>query len=163
MVGYFGLHGIHVGPRWSSRHWNLSISSRNKGAMAILMKGVRIREIYTTCHMPQNKNLNISDNVPWHWGCWDQLPPCGLLLGSGIYVMILFSLLTLTLQAHSSVEKAGLIGLVKLRYIESDEKLSLRGDKLREAIRKDRDNGLIPFFVRKNYIKSWWKTELFKL
>ena len=68
--------------------------------------------------------------------------------------MILFSLLTLTLQAHSSVEKAGLIGLVKLRYIESDEKLSLRGDKLREAIRKDRDNGLIPFFVRKNYIKS---------
>ena len=70
--------------------------------------------------------------------------------------MILFSLLILTLQAHSSVEKAGLIGLVKLRYIESDEKLSLRGDKLREAIRKDRDNGLIPFFVRKrkNYIKS---------
>merc|ERR1711971_1134253 len=50
-------------------------------------------------------------------------------------------------QAHSSVEKAGLIGLVKLRYIESDEKLSLRGDKLREAIRQDRDNGLIPFFV----------------
>ena len=53
----------------------------------------------------------------------------------------------LSLQAHSSVEKAGLIGLVKLRYIESDEKLSLRGDKLREAIRRDRDNGLIPFFV----------------
>ena len=28
-------------------------------------------------------------------------------------------------QAHSSVEKAGLIGLVKIRYIESDDKLSL--------------------------------------
>jgi len=50
-------------------------------------------------------------------------------------------------QAHSSVEKAGLIGLVKLRYIESDEKLSLRGDKLREAIQRDRDNGLVPFFL----------------
>ena len=45
------------------------------------------------------------------------------------------------------MEKAGLIGLVKLRYIESDEKLSLRGDKLREAIQRDRDNGLVPFFV----------------
>ena len=50
-------------------------------------------------------------------------------------------------QAHSSVEKAGLIGLVKLRYIESDENLSLRGDKLKEAIKTDRENGLVPFFV----------------
>ncbi|XP_023333251.1 histidine decarboxylase [Eurytemora carolleeae] len=50
-------------------------------------------------------------------------------------------------QAHSSVEKAGLIGLVKLRYIESDENLSLRGDKLREAIKKDRENGLVPFYL----------------
>ena len=51
------------------------------------------------------------------------------------------------LQAHSSVEKAGLIGLVKLRYIESDDNLALRGDKLKEAIKRDRDNGLIPFYV----------------
>ena len=51
-------------------------------------------------------------------------------------------------QAHSSVEKAGLIGLVKIRYIESDERLSLRGDKLKEAIQFDRQNGLVPFFVR---------------
>ncbi|GLV39593.1 Histidine decarboxylase [Carabus blaptoides fortunei] len=50
-------------------------------------------------------------------------------------------------QAHSSVEKAGLIGLVRLRYIESDDQLSMRGDKLREAIRKDRDNGMIPFWL----------------
>lgn len=50
-------------------------------------------------------------------------------------------------QAHSSVEKAGLIGLVQMRYIESDDQLSLRGDRLREALRKDRANGLIPFFV----------------
>nr|CAD7437880.1 unnamed protein product [Timema bartmani] len=50
-------------------------------------------------------------------------------------------------QAHSSVEKAGLIGLVKMRYIETDDKLSLRGDKLKEAIARDRDKGLIPFFL----------------
>lgn len=51
-------------------------------------------------------------------------------------------------QAHSSVEKAGLIGLVRMRYIESDDYLSMRGDKLLEAIKKDRENGLIPFWVR---------------
>ncbi|RWS16835.1 histidine decarboxylase-like protein [Dinothrombium tinctorium] len=50
-------------------------------------------------------------------------------------------------QAHSSVEKAGLIGLVKMRYIESDENLSIRADKLKEAIHRDKENGLIPFFV----------------
>ncbi|XP_039298913.1 histidine decarboxylase [Nilaparvata lugens] len=50
-------------------------------------------------------------------------------------------------QAHSSVEKAGLIGLVKMRYIESDDNLSLRGDKLVEAIAQDRNKGLIPFFL----------------
>jgi histidine decarboxylase len=50
-------------------------------------------------------------------------------------------------QAHSSVEKAGLVGLVKIRYIESDENLSLTGQKLEEAIAMDRENGLIPFFV----------------
>ncbi|XP_022915518.2 histidine decarboxylase [Onthophagus taurus] len=50
-------------------------------------------------------------------------------------------------QAHSSVEKAALVGLVKMRYIESDENLSMRGYKLLEAIKKDRENGLIPFWV----------------
>ena len=50
-------------------------------------------------------------------------------------------------QAHSSVEKAGLVGLVKLRYIESDDNLSMRGDRVIEAIEKDREDGLIPFFV----------------
>ncbi|XP_065219540.1 histidine decarboxylase isoform X2 [Planococcus citri] len=50
-------------------------------------------------------------------------------------------------QAHSSVEKAGLIGLVKLRYIESDENYSLQVDKLIEAIKLDRQKNLIPFFV----------------
>ena len=50
-------------------------------------------------------------------------------------------------QAHSSVEKAGLIGLVKMRYIESDEHFSLRGERLLDAIQRDREKGLIPFFV----------------
>uniref|UniRef100_A0A146LYZ4 Histidine decarboxylase n=2 Tax=Lygus hesperus TaxID=30085 RepID=A0A146LYZ4_LYGHE len=48
-------------------------------------------------------------------------------------------------QAHSSVEKAGLIALVKMRYVESDENLSLRSDRLVEAIERDRNKGLIPF------------------
>lgn len=51
------------------------------------------------------------------------------------------------MQAHSSVEKASLIGLVKLRLLPCDDELSLRGDTLRDAIDSDRDAGLIPFFV----------------
>lgn len=50
-------------------------------------------------------------------------------------------------QAHSSVEKAALIGLVRMRYIESDEKLSLRGDTLCKAIDEDIKLGFIPFWV----------------
>ncbi|XP_028028850.1 histidine decarboxylase [Bombyx mandarina] len=50
-------------------------------------------------------------------------------------------------QAHSSVEKAGLIGLVRMRYIESDEGQSMRGAKLEEAIVADKEKGLVPFWV----------------
>ena len=50
-------------------------------------------------------------------------------------------------QAHSSVEKAGLIGLVKMRFLSSDEKLSLRGETLKTAIEEDIKAGLIPFYV----------------
>lgn len=50
-------------------------------------------------------------------------------------------------QAHSSVEKAGLIGLVRMRYIESDDELSMRGSALLEALNRDRAEGLLPFFV----------------
>lgn len=53
-------------------------------------------------------------------------------------------------QAHSSVEKAAIIGLVKMRYIESDEKFSMRGAQLVQAIKKDREKGLIPFWVSNN-------------
>lgn len=50
-------------------------------------------------------------------------------------------------QAHSSVEKAGLIGLVRVRYIESNDDLQMRQDVLVEAIEEDKANGLIPFFI----------------
>jgi histidine decarboxylase len=57
-------------------------------------------------------------------------------------------------QAHSSVEKACLIGLVKLNLVPSDDKLSLRGNALRQAIAKDKENGLIPFYVSSKTLLS---------
>lgn len=50
-------------------------------------------------------------------------------------------------QAHSSVEKAGLVGMVKMHYVESDDELSMRGSALKEAMDRDRAKGLIPFYV----------------
>uniref|UniRef100_A0A671XVF2 Histidine decarboxylase n=1 Tax=Sparus aurata TaxID=8175 RepID=A0A671XVF2_SPAAU len=50
-------------------------------------------------------------------------------------------------QAHSSVEKAGLISLVKIRFLPTDEQLSLRGDTLRQAIQEDMARGLVPFML----------------
>ena len=50
-------------------------------------------------------------------------------------------------QAHSSVERAGLLGGVKLRLLPVDENLRLRGETLERAIQEDRDKGLIPFYV----------------
>nr|XP_054588323.1 histidine decarboxylase [Nothobranchius furzeri] len=50
-------------------------------------------------------------------------------------------------QAHSSVEKAGLISLVKIRFLPTDETLSLRGDALKQAIEEDRGRGLVPFML----------------
>uniref|UniRef100_A0A4W4HHH6 Histidine decarboxylase n=1 Tax=Electrophorus electricus TaxID=8005 RepID=A0A4W4HHH6_ELEEL len=50
-------------------------------------------------------------------------------------------------QAHSSVEKAGLISLVKIRFLETDEKFSLRGETLERAIQEDRRRGLLPVML----------------
>ncbi|GCC17316.1 hypothetical protein chiPu_0020530 [Chiloscyllium punctatum] len=50
-------------------------------------------------------------------------------------------------QAHSSVEKAGLITFVKIRFLETDEDWSLRGETLKQALEEDRRLGLVPFFV----------------
>lgn len=49
--------------------------------------------------------------------------------------------------SHSSVERAGLLGGVLLRALDTDGEHKLRGDTLRDAIKKDRAEGLIPFFV----------------
>ncbi|XP_061197521.1 aromatic-L-amino-acid decarboxylase-like [Saccostrea echinata] len=49
--------------------------------------------------------------------------------------------------AHSCVEKAGMLGFVKMRQLDVDEQYSLRGHVLERAIEEDRRLGLIPFFV----------------
>nr|XP_006986536.2 histidine decarboxylase isoform X1 [Peromyscus maniculatus bairdii] len=50
-------------------------------------------------------------------------------------------------QAHSSVEKAGLISLVKMRFLPVDDNFSLRGEALQRAIEEDKQQGLVPVFV----------------
>lgn len=49
--------------------------------------------------------------------------------------------------AHSCVEKAGMIAMVKIRILDPDENFSLRGETLEKAISEDKKNDLIPFFV----------------
>ncbi|KAL6082726.1 hypothetical protein STEG23_016481, partial [Scotinomys teguina] len=49
-------------------------------------------------------------------------------------------------QAHSSVEKAGLISLVKVRFLPVDDNFSLRGEALQRAIEEDKQRGLVPIF-----------------
>ncbi|CAK6432247.1 unnamed protein product [Pipistrellus nathusii] len=50
-------------------------------------------------------------------------------------------------QAHSSVEKAGLISLVKMKFLPVDSNFSLRGEALQKAIEEDTEQGLVPVFV----------------
>ncbi|XP_039345993.1 histidine decarboxylase isoform X2 [Mauremys reevesii] len=50
-------------------------------------------------------------------------------------------------QAHSSVEKAGLIALVKMKFLPVDENFALRGEALKKAIEEDRKQGRVPVFV----------------
>ncbi|RNA27256.1 dopa decarboxylase, partial [Brachionus plicatilis] len=50
-------------------------------------------------------------------------------------------------QAHSCFERATLLAPVRCHKVAVDEKYSLRGLKLSEAIEDDKKNGLIPFFV----------------
>lgn len=49
-------------------------------------------------------------------------------------------------QAHSSVERAGLLGGVKLKSIKADENLQMRGEALEAQIKEDLAAGLIPFY-----------------
>jgi len=50
-------------------------------------------------------------------------------------------------EAHSCVEKAAMIAFVKLRILEPDADLALRGATLAQAMEEDRAMGLVPFFV----------------
>ncbi|KAM7249262.1 hypothetical protein ACFE04_019449 [Oxalis oulophora] len=50
-------------------------------------------------------------------------------------------------QANCSVEKAGLLGGVRFRLLPTDDKYKLRGSTLLNAIKEDREKGLIPFYV----------------
>ena len=48
------------------------------------------------------------------------------------------------------MEKAGLIGAVRMRKLKTDDRGSLRSPELNAAITEDKRNGLIPFFVSVN-------------
>ncbi|XP_026680193.1 aromatic-L-amino-acid decarboxylase-like [Diaphorina citri] len=50
-------------------------------------------------------------------------------------------------QAHSSVERAGLLGGVTIRGLPADDSYKLRGDALEAAIEEDLKKGKIPFYV----------------
>jgi aromatic-L-amino-acid decarboxylase len=53
-------------------------------------------------------------------------------------------------QAHSSIEKAAMvcgIGIDNLRLIEVDEHFAMRPEALAEQVNKDRNSGLVPFFL----------------
>ncbi|GAU96952.1 hypothetical protein RvY_08316 [Ramazzottius varieornatus] len=50
-------------------------------------------------------------------------------------------------QAHSSVERAALLGALNIRLIKSNEDFSMDPKLLEEAIQKDKADGLIPFYV----------------
>uniref|UniRef100_A0A8C9VB60 Aromatic-L-amino-acid decarboxylase n=1 Tax=Scleropages formosus TaxID=113540 RepID=A0A8C9VB60_SCLFO len=49
-------------------------------------------------------------------------------------------------QAHSSVERAGLIGGVTMKKVPTDEKFSVQGEALKKMVERDRRAGLIPFY-----------------
>ena len=48
-------------------------------------------------------------------------------------------------QAHSSVERAGLLAGVRMRLLDTDQDLAITGDILEAAVKEDRARGLIPF------------------
>lgn len=50
-------------------------------------------------------------------------------------------------MAHSSIEKAAKMALIKLRILETDQHGRFRGATLRAAVEKDLEDGLTPFFV----------------
>nr|BBI36959.1 dopa decarboxylase [Polymixia japonica] len=50
-------------------------------------------------------------------------------------------------QSHSSVERAGLIGGVKMKKVPTDQHYAIKGDVLRNMLEEDKAAGLIPFYL----------------
>ncbi|VDN16052.1 unnamed protein product [Dibothriocephalus latus] len=50
------------------------------------------------------------------------------------------------IQAHASVERAGLLSLLRLRSLPCNEKFELDGQTLQSAVKEDVANGFIPFY-----------------
>ena len=61
--------------------------------------------------------------------------------------------LNLSLQAHSCIERACLLGAVKCRKLKTDSKYSLCGETLQDEIEKDKKEGFYPFFVSFFFLK----------
>lgn len=53
-------------------------------------------------------------------------------------------------QCNSSVEKAGLLGSMKMKLLKADSNARLRGETLKQAMEEDRAQGLIPCYVIAN-------------
>ncbi|XP_023936659.2 aromatic-L-amino-acid decarboxylase [Bicyclus anynana] len=53
-------------------------------------------------------------------------------------------------QCNSSVEKAGVLGSMKMRLLKSDSNCKLRGETLKKAFEEDKAQGLIPCYVIAN-------------
>lgn len=53
------------------------------------------------------------------------------------------------------MERAGLLGGIKLRSLEADAENQLRGETVERAIKEDLAAGLIPFFVRPQKLKIY--------
>ena len=57
-------------------------------------------------------------------------------------------------QAHSSAERAALLGGVKVRLLEVDEDYSLRGETLANAIEEDRAKVMIGLLIYKQMSRN---------
>lgn len=51
------------------------------------------------------------------------------------------------------MERAGILGGVRLRLLPTDELFSMRGEALKSAMEEDKAKGFIPFFVRTSVFK----------
>lgn len=53
-------------------------------------------------------------------------------------------------KAHSSVERAALIGAVMMRKVPTDNRYAVRKEMLKKMVEDDKAAGLIPFYVGKD-------------